>query len=250
MNTSPCNFNYAKKRWNLVSAALDLFFNSRRSLKNKRKLAAVNTENQEKHSWNKLLRDRNASRFKEMYITQASDETERRVTEKTSQEISRTKSRILGSLSKLNEVLLNWQVRTGKTRNVTATVPGMILILKCMLQLEDLLAQWTQTLTLYFMFMALLIYDYAFPVWYLQNYQIHFRVEMNDLKLRKWAFEQLFWKRRPRMKWKMQTCRTFFVLKGSKNVAEKFQLSNQFVGYFAIGSAVVSLLKENAGISS
>ena len=47
-----------------------------------------------------------------------------------------------------------------------------------MLQLEDPLAQWTQTLTLYFMFMALLIYDYAFPVWYLQNYQIHFRVEI------------------------------------------------------------------------
>ena len=170
MNTSPCNFNYAKKRWNLVSGALDLFFKSMCSLKNKRKLAAVNTENQEKHSWNKLLRDRNASRFKEEYITQASDESESRVTEKTSQEFSRTKSQIFGSLSKLDEFLLNWQVRTGKTRNVTATVPGMVLILKCMLQLEDPLAQWTQTLTLYFMFMTLLIYDYAFPVWYLQNY--------------------------------------------------------------------------------
>ena len=243
MNTFPCNFNYAKKRWNLVSGDLDLFFNSMCSLKNKRKLAAVNTENQEKHPWNKLLRDRNASRFKEEYITQASDETASRVTEKTSQEFSRTKSQIFGSFSKLDEFLLNWQVRTGKTRNVTATVPGMILILKCMLQLEDPLAQWTQTLTLYFTCMDLIIYDYAFPVWYLQNYQIHFRAEMNDWKLRKWAFEQLFWKRRPKMKWKMQNCRTFFILKGSQNVAEKSQLSNQFVRYFAIGSAVVNLLK-------
>ena len=70
------------------------------------------------------------------------------------------------------------------------------------------------------------------------------QAEMNDLKLRLWAFEQLFWKRRPKMKWKMQNCRTFFILKGSKNVAEKSQLSYQYVRLFAIGSAVVNLLKK------
>ena len=147
-------------------------------------------------------------------------------------------------MSKLDEFPLNWQDRTGKTRHITGTVPGMIVILKCLLQLVDPLAQWTQTLTLYFTFMDLLFYDYAFPVWYMQNYRICFRAEMNDLKLRKWAFEQIFWKRRPKMKWKMQNCRTFFILKGSKNVAEKSQLSYQYVRHFAIGSAVVNLLKK------
>ena len=98
--------------------------------KNKKNLAAVNTESQEKNPGNNLLRDTNVSGFKEEYVTQASDEIESRVKQKTSQEISRTKSRILGSLSKLDEFPLNWQLRTGKTRNVTATVPGMIFILK------------------------------------------------------------------------------------------------------------------------
>ena len=166
------------------------------------------------------------------------------MTEKSSQEFSRRDNRIIGSLSKLDEFLLNWQVRTGKTRHITGTVPGMIVILKCLLQLVDPLAQWTQTLTLYFAFLYLFFYDYAFPVWYMQNYQICFQAEMNDLKLRKWAFEQLFWKWRPKMKWKMQNCRTFFLLKGSKNVAEKSQLTNQNVRHFPTGSAVVNLLKK------
>ena len=76
-------------------------------LKNKKNLAAVNTESQEKHPRNNLLRDTNASRFKEEYITQASYENESGVTEKASQKFSRTKSRILGSLPKLHEFVLN-----------------------------------------------------------------------------------------------------------------------------------------------
>ena len=53
------------------------------------------------------------------YISQVSEETEERVTEKLSKEFSRTESRILGALSKLNEFLLNPQVRT-----CSVSVPG------------------------------------------------------------------------------------------------------------------------------
>ena len=46
------------------------------------------------------------------YISQVSEEIEGRVTKKLSKEFSRTESRILGALSKLDEFLLNPQVRT------------------------------------------------------------------------------------------------------------------------------------------
>ena len=46
------------------------------------------------------------------YISQVSEEIEKRVTKKLSKEFSRTESRILGALSKLDEFLLNPQVRT------------------------------------------------------------------------------------------------------------------------------------------
>ena len=48
----------------------------------------------------------------EELITQVSEEIKGRVTKKLSQEFSRTESRILGALSKLDEFLLNPQVRT------------------------------------------------------------------------------------------------------------------------------------------
>ena len=48
----------------------------------------------------------------EEYITQVFEELEVRVTKKLSQEFSRTESRILGTLSKLDEFLLNPQVRS------------------------------------------------------------------------------------------------------------------------------------------
>ena len=56
-------------------------------------------------------------------ISQVSEEIEGRVTKKLSEEFSRTESRILGALSKLDEFLRNAQVRTcsvavpGTTRN-------------------------------------------------------------------------------------------------------------------------------------
>ena len=55
----------------------------------------------------------------EEYITQVSEEIEGRVTKILSQEFSRTESRILGSLSKLDEFLLNPQIRS-----FSGTVPG------------------------------------------------------------------------------------------------------------------------------
>ena len=60
------------------------------------------------------------------YISQVSEEIEGRVTKKISEEFNKTESRILGALSKLDEFLLNPQVRTcsvavlGKSRNATS----------------------------------------------------------------------------------------------------------------------------------
>ena len=59
----------------------------------------------------------------QQYISQVFEEIEGRATEKLSKEFSRTESRILGALSKLDEFLLNPQVRTcsvavpGRSRN-------------------------------------------------------------------------------------------------------------------------------------
>ena len=55
----------------------------------------------------------------EDYIAQVSEEIEGRFTKKLSQEFSRTESRILGALSKLDEFLLNPQIRT-----FSGTTPG------------------------------------------------------------------------------------------------------------------------------
>ena len=46
------------------------------------------------------------------YISQVSEEIEERVTKKLSKEFNLTESRILGALSKLDEFLLNPQIRT------------------------------------------------------------------------------------------------------------------------------------------
>ena len=55
----------------------------------------------------------------EDYTAQVSEEIEGRVIKKLSREFSRTESRILGALSKLDEFLLNPQVRT-----FSGTTPG------------------------------------------------------------------------------------------------------------------------------
>ena len=89
------------------------------TLRNKRKLAAVTRETQEENPRNGQSRNTSVPRNNEEYITQVSEEIEGKVTKKLSQEFSRTESRILGTLSKLDEFLLNQQVRTH-----SGTVPG------------------------------------------------------------------------------------------------------------------------------
>ena len=89
------------------------------TLRNKRKLAAVTRELQEENPRNGQSRNTSAPRINEEYITQVSKEIEGRVNKKMSQEFSRTESRILGALSKLDEFLLNPQIWTH-----SGTVPG------------------------------------------------------------------------------------------------------------------------------
>ena len=81
------------------------------TLRNKRTLAAVTRETQEENPRNGQSRNTSVPRINEEYITQLSEEIEGRVIKKLSQEYSRTESRILGALSKLDEVLLNQQIR-------------------------------------------------------------------------------------------------------------------------------------------
>ena len=89
------------------------------TLRNKRKLAAVTRETQEEHPRNGQSRNTSVPRINEEYITQPSEEIEGRVTKKLSQQFSRTESSILGTLSKLDEFLLNQQIRMH-----SGTVPG------------------------------------------------------------------------------------------------------------------------------
>ena len=82
------------------------------TLRNKRKLAAVTRETQEKKPRNGQSRTTSVLRINEEYITQLSEEIEGRVSKKLSQEFSRTESRFLGSLVKLDEFVLNPQITT------------------------------------------------------------------------------------------------------------------------------------------
>ena len=81
------------------------------TLINKRKLAAFSRETPEgsRSSRGQSVLDPELTKD---YISQVSEETEGRVTKKLSKEFSKTESRILGALSKLDEFLLNPQVRT------------------------------------------------------------------------------------------------------------------------------------------
>ena len=82
------------------------------TLRNKRKLAAVTRETQEENPRNGQSWNTSVPRINEEYITQISEQIEGRVTKKLSQEFSRTESRILGALSKLDEFLSNQQIYT------------------------------------------------------------------------------------------------------------------------------------------
>ena len=88
------------------------------TLRNKRKLAAVSRETPE---GTRSSRAQNVldPELTQDYISQVSEEIEGRVTKKLSTEFNKTESRILGALSKLDEILLNPQVRT-----CSVAVPG------------------------------------------------------------------------------------------------------------------------------
>ena len=89
------------------------------TLRNKRKLAAVTRETQEENPRNRQSRNTSVPRINEEDITQVFEEFEGRVSKKLSQEFSRTESRILGALTKLDEFLSNQQIHTH-----FETVPG------------------------------------------------------------------------------------------------------------------------------
>ena len=82
------------------------------TLRNKRKLAAVTRGTQEEHPRNGQSQNTSVPRTNEEFITQVSEEIEGTVTKKLSQEYIRTESRILGVVSKIDEFLLNQQIRT------------------------------------------------------------------------------------------------------------------------------------------
>ena len=81
------------------------------TLRNKRKLAAISRETPEgsRSSRGQTVLD---PELTQDYISQVSEEIEGRLTKKLFKEFSKTESRILGALSKLDEFLLNPQVRT------------------------------------------------------------------------------------------------------------------------------------------
>ena len=88
------------------------------TLENKRKLAAVSREAPE---GSRGSRAQNAldPELTQDYISQVSEEIEGRALKKLSKEFSKVESRLLGALSKLDELLLNPQVRT-----CSLAVPG------------------------------------------------------------------------------------------------------------------------------
>ena len=88
------------------------------TLRKKKKSAAVSGETPE-NTRNSQSQNTLDPETAQEYISQVSEEIEGRVSKKLSNEFSRTESRILRALSKLDEFLLNPQVRT-----CSVAVPG------------------------------------------------------------------------------------------------------------------------------
>ena len=149
------------------------------TLRNKWKLAAFTRETQEEHPRKGQSRNTSVPRINEEYITQVSEEIEGRVTKKLSQEFSRTESRILGALSKLDEFLLNTQIRThsgtvpGTFRNTSVQnqetnedIPRMIFSLKWDPPSVNPVIQLTQTQTR----LLTVVFRYINNYWEMQKY--------------------------------------------------------------------------------
>ena len=88
------------------------------ALTNKRKLEAVSRETTESTRSGRAQNILDPELTQD-YISQVSEEIEGRVTKKLSKEFSKTESRILGALSRLDEFFLNPQVRA-----CSVAVPG------------------------------------------------------------------------------------------------------------------------------
>ena len=72
------------------------------TLRNKRRIAAISTNNHGDYPRNNQARKRNSPRNQKEHITQVPDEIEGRVAKKLSQELNRTEGRILGAISRLD----------------------------------------------------------------------------------------------------------------------------------------------------
>ena len=81
------------------------------TLRNKRNLAGVSRETTE-NTRNSQSQNTLGPEMAKEYISHVSEEIGGRITKKLSEKFSRTESRILGALSKLEEFLLSPQVRT------------------------------------------------------------------------------------------------------------------------------------------
>ena len=77
------------------------------TLRNERKLAALNKENCKENPRSTQGQNSSVARSQEDYITQVSEEIEGRVTKKLSQGFSRTENRILGALARVDDFLMN-----------------------------------------------------------------------------------------------------------------------------------------------
>ena len=89
------------------------------TLRKKRKLAAVSRETPEGTEAVSRAQKVFGHELTQDYISQVSEEFERRVTKKLYGEFSKTESQIMDALSKLDEFILNPQVRT-----FSLAVPG------------------------------------------------------------------------------------------------------------------------------
>ena len=82
------------------------------TLRNRKKVAAINRDNHVDQRKNIQARNTNFLTIQEDYIIQVTDEIGDRFTKKLCQEFSRTENRNLSALSRLGEFFLNTQART------------------------------------------------------------------------------------------------------------------------------------------
>ena len=114
------------------------------TLRNKRRLSALNKENCEELPRRYLAQNSNVPRSQKDYIDQVSEEIEGRVTKKLSQVFSTTENRILGAASRLDDFLMNPLIQghsgtalerspgthMAQTRERMRMTPRVIIILK------------------------------------------------------------------------------------------------------------------------